>query len=940
MSSPSQPFEELLRSMSVPDHAGVYVLGSFARRVTLYSQQVRALNLVEALCKIGRLTPDSRLAVIGGGAAGMTAAAGAAVRGVSVHLLEKYASPLRLQRASQKRYLHPHIYDWPDEAWKQNSAGLPLLNWQAGYANEVAKEIEAQWKELKAQPGSKLRPEHWESKISKISRTDSGKVNLNWNDSKGPQNFTFEAVIIAVGFGLESAGDWQPSYWEDDGLDFIENRSWLVSGYGDGGLTDLMRLCIKDFRHDEIVRLFANAPGLEELSQRLLDIERESQEVARQSPEQAREFITEKYQEIESPSVIQLLSERKREDTEVTFNGGSPFMYGPESSILNRFVVSQLRRIPAFTHKPGKLDPPERDGDKFRVKFDDGSTEEFDRVLFRHGPTPALKNDFPQIWDSSEELRKWWRELPPSSDDSRRPMWGPDAFQPGEANPFGLAAATASAAGAVADYDVGNEEEVGCVVVLPEGESHGAQLLTFVTHSLERWKEGVEKILGRTLRVKPVTIKLTDALSNPAEYARAVRALCKADIAIFDLTEYTQPGMMLLLGIRSVARRSVTITTTSNKLDSKEWAKLPFNLKELNPISYNAGGITFNDPKHPITVIGKMIERGLSLSRSLPQSYLDLPAFDAVRRLGPNPEHYVSIPPEQQILVLCSFNDEYVRDHWDGFLALELQTAYKGHAPELVRIIDIGSPLLVGQRLYAEIRRNLFCLVDWTQWRPNVFFELGVRLAVNGTGPVSVISRGKPNDPPGAHGAQKEALMRLFSPIPYSVGDDAGTFAGELLKRYKEVTSSPEVGANSWGALAHNQTFGLIYESISLSQEPGGSPVHQELREAVKAMIGDDPRRQGTKPVLFYQNADLMRQVRAGAIERLFAAWYYLQQRHRAGSLPDGHPLRQDYVSIGNMLSSILLDSNDAQEREMGEQIDDELFALSEQQPDGEAEKI
>lgn len=72
---------ELLRLMGATRHPGVYVLGCLARYVTVYAQQVRALNLVDSLAKSGLLSLHSRVAVIGGGIAGLTAAAATAVRG-------------------------------------------------------------------------------------------------------------------------------------------------------------------------------------------------------------------------------------------------------------------------------------------------------------------------------------------------------------------------------------------------------------------------------------------------------------------------------------------------------------------------------------------------------------------------------------------------------------------------------------------------------------------------------------------------------------------------------------------------------------------------------------------------------------------------------------------------------------------------------------------
>ena len=57
---------QLLDLMSVERHANVFLLGAFAKYVTIYAQQVRALNLVAALVRGGRLSERSRVVVVGG----------------------------------------------------------------------------------------------------------------------------------------------------------------------------------------------------------------------------------------------------------------------------------------------------------------------------------------------------------------------------------------------------------------------------------------------------------------------------------------------------------------------------------------------------------------------------------------------------------------------------------------------------------------------------------------------------------------------------------------------------------------------------------------------------------------------------------------------------------------------------------------------------------
>src|ERR1700676_4780874 len=109
---------KFVEKFRVPGQDRTYILGSFAGHATLYSQQVRALNLIHALCITNAIRLNTKVAVIGGGAAGLAAGAAASTRGGSVVLLESLAGPMELQRNNRQRWLHPHIYDWPDEEFK------------------------------------------------------------------------------------------------------------------------------------------------------------------------------------------------------------------------------------------------------------------------------------------------------------------------------------------------------------------------------------------------------------------------------------------------------------------------------------------------------------------------------------------------------------------------------------------------------------------------------------------------------------------------------------------------------------------------------------------------------------------------------------------------------------------------------------------------------
>ena len=77
-------WKETLELLEVPGAPGLYILGSYAQRVTIYSQQLRALSLIDALAGMGHLDRSSAVGVIGAGFGGCTVAAALTQLGVPV----------------------------------------------------------------------------------------------------------------------------------------------------------------------------------------------------------------------------------------------------------------------------------------------------------------------------------------------------------------------------------------------------------------------------------------------------------------------------------------------------------------------------------------------------------------------------------------------------------------------------------------------------------------------------------------------------------------------------------------------------------------------------------------------------------------------------------------------------------------------------------------
>ena len=436
MSNEPAQIDAVLKLMAVPDpkFAGIYVLGCFGKYKTLYSQQVRALNLIYCLHKSGKLQAGMKIAIVGGGAAGLTAAVAASRLGVVVTLLEKHHEPMGLQLKSHLRYLHPHIYDWPRmEFPNSNRAELRILDWQAGLASEVATRIGDKWVEEVRKHPDLLQPE-WNAKNVAISLPPpGGQFTVSWNVSqKGDDSDEFDLVILSVGFGVEepeSVGHFR--YWDDDPLDRIDDKkkSCLVLGCGDGALTDLMRLCIRNFRHEDIVKLIVNDPTAELIGRDLLQAEEDHLRTPVRTPD-ARRRIDRIYKSQHATELCRKIRDSNllRQDTEVFLSARSIYhVYSSGSSILNRFIVRLLNRMDAWKWRPGPVNSvPNSTKAQHAVKFGDDLTEtQFDIVVSRFGPKPALEGSFPAIWAACAPLRADWDGLPQHLDPTRRRMdWG------------------------------------------------------------------------------------------------------------------------------------------------------------------------------------------------------------------------------------------------------------------------------------------------------------------------------------------------------------------------------------------------------------------------------------------------------------------------------------------------------------------------------------
>ncbi|WP_152629463.1 tetratricopeptide repeat protein [Haliangium ochraceum] len=417
---------DVLRHMQVDGYNRTYVLGSYERRVTVYSQQVRALNLIYSLFHERQLAAGQRVAVIGGGVAGLTAAAGALRKGCEVTVLEKNERLLHMFERCTKRWLHPRVYDWPLPDSLDPDAALPVLTWQAAPAGEVVERIREQWEAIKTKSGDRARVE------SNISNADIDTSNapplVTWNPYEIGE---FNVVVVAVGFGIEKrfpAATWT-SYWDDDALDGSDRGdgevSILVSGLGDGSLTDLVRASLEGYRHDELVTHFGldpeKNPAARKLADHLLELEDEAVRRERSDgPEAAARYLTQEYgkplDELAKFVDDQL---KVRDRRKVILNGEGQFAITRSASILNRLLAARLLSRGRVHYRSGKLTVPE-DKAAGTVIIGDGDPESFHKIIARHGTESAMDKGFRTLHKDAETRFRARNEL----DQTRRErMW-------------------------------------------------------------------------------------------------------------------------------------------------------------------------------------------------------------------------------------------------------------------------------------------------------------------------------------------------------------------------------------------------------------------------------------------------------------------------------------------------------------------------------------
>lgn len=411
------------------------------------------------------------------------------------------------------------------------------------------------------------------------------------------------------------------------------------------------------------------------------------------------------------------------------------------------------------------------------------------------------------------------------------------------------------------------------------------------------------------------SIPIEDVFPTWDRLEDVVRLVVESDLAIFDVTGF-EPGVMFLMGIRAATSRGVTIASHGGGWREGTPLPRPFNLTDL---SFNCHTPT----EHVVDIDPAEIRLGLRIRTGFAQlcrqpSYLDFPVFDALRRLGPDYQASSIIAGKELLLVLCSYSDAYQENWVELKKSLRNQYFARNLTPNIWRLQDIATPQLVSQALYELVRRASHCLVDWTNYSPSAFLELGVRLAVSPWGAVQIAEKESlplgdmaprrwrhsnvPPETPMPVLEQITGMVKLLNPTSYQLST-VETIVTNVVGDLVSSTRNPEFNAiERPNDTRLNKCVRRTLERVHVRNRP----IEIELERQADAFHQPAKEDENVPQILFHQVLGIKYDFEQSALARRLAAWLYLEHRVGAGSLPPEDPQYQRWLRLGRSVQSVL----------------------------------
>jgi hypothetical protein len=219
--------------------------------------------------------------------------------------------------------------------------------------------------------------------------------------------------------------------------------------------------------------------------------------------------------------------------------------------------------------------------------------------------------------------------------------------------------------------------------------------------------------------------------------------------------------------------------------------------------------------------------------------------------------------------------------------------------------------------------------VDLTSARPNVFFELGVRLAANRLHPVVIVDLEYPSVPgPEADWLtgvdnQLRMIRRLLQPVRYTPTLlDAFPLMVERHLEFRRLLGTPEDSRaqSPLGGLPPAGVYDIAWRHAVDRDEVVTTPVQERLQSLGEGLLVDDTA--GQLHLIYPVGHRLTESAERTGREYLIAAWLYLHFRARVANDSDAGLIRRHEALTDKLL--LLLDQT-------GDQADASFAARVEQ---------
>jgi hypothetical protein len=408
-----------LRPTRTPSLKNVHFIGPYGHRVSFASQQRRALNTIWALFETKKLRPKSKVAVIGAGLAGVTAAAGLLAKGCIVQLYEKEGSALQTQARARHRLLHPTVNFWPGTPLKPDTK-LPFFDWASGPCDDIVADLLKEWVGPKPMPfrrgANGQQEEGFEKRLQVFNRNfevarleqDGDVVRvIPVDDTK--ETKAFELVLVTIGFGEEPqvVGARNKSYWDDDQLEEAADsalKTFLVSGTGDGGLIDTLRILHSQFDDGELTIGLAQTLSEGNLTDPIEALEAEAADILTGDPvngrNRAADRLAEGYRLFVSKEMPEEVvadldrSLRKVDERRVLLVGRLPKPFSPGAAPIHKLLIAHALWRKALDYEQKELDSS---GGQLVLLVDGKPPEPIapGLAIARHGADRPLKRFIP-----------------------------------------------------------------------------------------------------------------------------------------------------------------------------------------------------------------------------------------------------------------------------------------------------------------------------------------------------------------------------------------------------------------------------------------------------------------------------------------------------------------------------------------------------------------